>query len=756
MPNKLNTDQERNSLAYKVALCFEVQQIPLVIASKRDQESFVPWMANLVGGRVITCNDAYPLTQFLDSLDHLDYVFLRLEGEVPDDLYLLARDYALNREQDLITKLGSYKIHTDHRLVVFTDSQTLARLADDLREVLQKVCLLKYVSSDEPSERAHQKRQPRVFDSVEDALAWCDRFYANGHFFFRGQTQDWPLQAPIYRVSKDSDREREIERTDNFVDWLINDNPLIDGIKLSEDEAMAVAQHHGLKTGLLDVSRNPRIAAFFATHGADLEINQPGTLYIFHEGDLRKYMNLDGELGNRMGRGIMKPTIEPLRRIRHQQGLFFESRPWLINDLLLLKLSFRQKPRGVGIDERFAPTREFIYPPLSSFERVVENYLLIEEAIGNAERGYGEAFPPPDPSFDATGLYVRALFDEFTQKPFISDRNVYQQLDVYVGLLSLTCSHLLISQSYYLSVLLHAGKLLRDNSLTPELFREVKNSLCEIQKHLSKGQSTKIEAMPHLSIRDLVDGLAAYHAIRSGNADINPAQFNFLLSSTYPRLSNAYACADHWLGRFAWEAFPIAAAFALSCRNPVGAYLDAVVEIGKHEVSFLTRYKAAKGVQILAQWTGHEPMQVDGILQQLELPVFSSRPIERLDNCRKEHPDEVANLGPFIFRIQNVEVLRDLMPQFTLYKDLKIGVVKHDSDLAKTIYPLLTEFSLFEGLAGLESTMRCPLDECPFHRFRICGRISVIPAHPDVCKHRTNLEETYKLTHRDLEAYISA
>jgi hypothetical protein len=755
MPHDIHTEQGRNELAYRVAKCFEMKEVPLIVAAKHDQEVFVPWMAALLRGLTIRSYDAFPVTRFLESLDRLDYVLLRIEGDVPDDLYLLARDYALDREALLITRLGPHSIHPDHRLAIFIDSATLVKLEDDLADLLRRVCTLSYVSINAQSEGAHEERQPRVFDNVEAAIAWCDRYYANGRFLFRGQTRDWPLTAPIHRLSEGPVHAREAQRTRNFVAWLIADNALIEGVTLSEDAALAVAQHHGLKTPLLDVSRNARVAAFFATHGADLDANDAGVIFVFHEGDLRRYMNLDGALGKKLGRGLMEPTIKPLRRIRHQQGLFFESRPWLIQDLVLAKLCFRHKPRGVAIEEAFAPPREFIYPPLSAFETVVETYLFVEDAIGTAEREVGDVHAPPDPSFDSAGLAVRAFLDELDPTPLAPLSRPHQSLDAHVGVLALSCSHLLAHQAHYLTALIDAGQLLRKDSLTPEMFRELKNHLCGAQNHMNKAHPTKIAGMPDLSIRDLVDGLAVYHSIRSGNRDITPAQFDHSLSTNYARLRNAYACADHWLGDAAWELFPVAAAFALNCRSPVRAYLDAIVEIGKHEGDFVTRYSAEAGAQILGQWTGHEPIQVDDLTRQVPLPVFHRLAITRLHAWRKAHPDRVTDLGPFLFKQRDIETVRELMPQFTLHKGFEVHVLQHDADLAETVYPLSAEISLFEGLAGLESTMRCHLNECPFHCFRICGRIPAVPPHPDSCEHRKSLEGAYKLTPVRLEAFVS-
>ena len=722
----LRTKQGQNELAESIAQSFTMKEVPLIVANASDQQAFVPWMADLVRGRIISSREHFPMSRFIESLDHLDYVFLQFENGVPDELYLIARDYALHRDVPLTTTLGSHAIHPDHRLAIFIDSGTLSGLAEDLRRVLCTATMQKYVSGNEEDTASNRESSPRVFNNIEAAIAWCDRYYSNGQFLFRGQTQDWPLLAPIHRVTDKADHDREAKRTLSFMEWVTSGNALIKDTKLSEDQALAVAQHHGLKTPLLDVSRNVRVAAFFATHAADLDVDKNGVIHVFHDGDLRRYMNLDGDLGEKLGRGLFEPKIEPLRRIRHQQGLFFESRPWLIQDMILATLSFRQNPRGVGIKEGFAPPREFIYPPPSAFEKIVETYLLIENAIGARERHFAEIYPVPTPSFDSAGFTARAFLDELDPKPIPPFVHLHQTLDGNAALLALNCSHLLAHQSHYLNCFLEAGQFLRKGSLTAEMFLEFKKHIRGAQNHMNRPWPTKIEKVPDLSIRDIVDGLAIYHDIRFGNPDVTSAHFDHRLSTDYKRLRNAYACADHWLGDLAWDMFPVAAAFALNCQDPVAAFLGAVVEMGKHEVAFLTRYSAQDGERILAQWTGYEPIKLDEVTTQLALPVFQQRSVDRFHVSLREHPEHTANLGPFLYRQRDVETIRQLMPQFILHKDFELRALPHGTDLAEAVYPLSAEISVLEGLAGLETTMHCQLAECPFFRFRICGRVPAI------------------------------
>src|SRR5262245_1630936 len=97
---------------------------------------------------------------------------------------------------------------------------------------------------------------------VGEALELAERLKAEGKFdFFRGQTGNWPLRSSFQRRGKE-DQQKAILWLDRFRSWVSHTEGLW-AVSADVDQTIAVAQHYGIPTDFLDITTEPRVAAFF-------------------------------------------------------------------------------------------------------------------------------------------------------------------------------------------------------------------------------------------------------------------------------------------------------------------------------------------------------------------------------------------------------------------------------------------------------------------------------------------------------------
>lgn len=89
--------------------------------------------------------------------------------------------------------------------------------------------------------------------------------------FYRGQTEDWPVSASIYRKTAKTNQQ------DAAIEWeqgiLTEIKPLFDP-EGTDDEREALAQHYGLHTRFIDVVDNIQTAIWFAYDGQSSSENK--------------------------------------------------------------------------------------------------------------------------------------------------------------------------------------------------------------------------------------------------------------------------------------------------------------------------------------------------------------------------------------------------------------------------------------------------------------------------------------------------
>ncbi len=126
--------------------------------------------------------------------------------------------------------------------------------------------------------------------NVEEAVELAVKFKRDGRYdWFRGQTREWLLRPSIARIDGDDVHLSKAQRRLAIFRHWIRRTPGLEQLGDNEDVVLAIAQHYGIQTPLLDFTTDPGVAGFFAATDVTHDKSQRGCIYCLNTSDLKSF-----------------------------------------------------------------------------------------------------------------------------------------------------------------------------------------------------------------------------------------------------------------------------------------------------------------------------------------------------------------------------------------------------------------------------------------------------------------------------------
>lgn len=235
----------------------------------------------------------------------------------------------------------------------------------------------------------YRYRGSLCFAGVQDAVEYCLDHFPGSHYVFRGQRLDWPIVPRLRRLasSEPGNLAEAKRKTLKFLAWL-KSNPRLLAFHYSDDQLLAIAQHYGFATPLLDFTRDANVAGFFATYDPKGEIKNgdKGVIVLLNIRELLSLFPPGGK--NPMGQpwGVKIIEVPDFLRLERQAGLFVEGiSPKLLGEMGDVRFYFehqRNEALTLNITERD------VFPPPSPLEQEI-NLFAASELGDETVRYYG-------------------------------------------------------------------------------------------------------------------------------------------------------------------------------------------------------------------------------------------------------------------------------------------------------------------------------------------------------------------------------
>ena len=142
------------------------------------------------------------------------------------------------------------------------------------------------------------------------ALKYLAELSLEGFNLFRGQRKKWPILPSLFRGTR-PERVLAESRLQRFLEWANDTSHLAN---LSATQLLAIAQHYGIPTSLIDITRSYSAAMFFATYDAETDSTSTPTVFAWRRSALEKLPSLE----------IVELVVPNLWRLEAQEGLFLK------------------------------------------------------------------------------------------------------------------------------------------------------------------------------------------------------------------------------------------------------------------------------------------------------------------------------------------------------------------------------------------------------------------------------------------------